>query len=351
VLVHHKSTLLARLGTRAIPRERGPWKQPGAGARRTREMGRSHLLPVAADPIRPDSQRGTTAPRPGVQPIQSQCRKAASPRLDREQHAPGERHGGAIGGEDVADPPRGTRREVLARERVEQPAGDDTERRPVHGKQPRWQRVYRARPTRPSSTGHRPVRSVSCPMSSSEGTSARSRVSSAFASVPVIALTRMDGHPAGNASSVRVVTSRAHPAPPARNGSSDTAYIGSRWRLVSVASAGNTTTVPDTAEMRVRFHRDHRIVAFDGINALNSTYGTTKTGYNITSDVATTLAGEIDLDPGSPESIRRATAKKAIHSVAGGEHVDVLSVDKTRLVLRAGGLEAAFVWAGSADDD
>jgi hypothetical protein len=56
----------------------------------------------------------------------------------------------------------------------------------------------------------------------------------------------MDGHPAGNASSVRVVTSRAHPAPPARNGSR------TAWRSVRGEAAFPGRVTPSARGSRWR---------------------------------------------------------------------------------------------------
>jgi hypothetical protein len=137
--------------------------------------------------------------------------------------------------------------------------------------------------------------------------------------------------------------------PPAATASAD--YVGSDWRLASVADGANSTTIPAAVGARMELLPDGRILIDDSVNALSGRFTKTADGFEV-HDVATTFVAYDGRDP------VRVAAIAALNTLACGNRDGltppgpvrdtVVSADGTRLVVQAGALRLTFERTGPA---
>lgn len=148
-------------------------------------------------------------------------------------------------------------------------------------------------------------------------------------------------------------------APPAFTASTD--YVGSSWRLTSVAEGASSTAIPADIGARMDLLPNGRIFIHDGVNALNGWFTKSADGFEVR-DVATTLVGYVGSDP------HRLAAIRALNTLARGNcdgvtsrpanspprppscpaRDTVVSADARRLVVQAGALRLTFERTGPA---
>ena len=120
-------------------------------------------------------------------------------------------------------------------------------------------------------------------------------------------------------------------------------FAGSQWRLTTVSEGSKTTGIPDSLGARMGFAPGGGFQADDGVNAISGKYTATGSGFAI-HDGAITDVGYAGKDAGHLAAIA------AFQPVTGGNHVTVVSLDRTRLVTQAGGYRLTFTRTGPATD-
>ena len=149
------------------------------------------------------------------------------------------------------------------------------------------------------------------------------------------------------------------PLPAASPGVVSAGYVGSRWRLTAVTDRRGTTEIPASLRAWLDLATNGKLVASDGINAVNADFQTTRTGFDVYSGY-TTLAGYGGNDPvqlaaiaGIDAMSMNPPATSSASSNASAEpptHVTVLAADRQRLNVQAGGVRLAFVRSGPASE-
>lgn len=135
------------------------------------------------------------------------------------------------------------------------------------------------------------------------------------------------------------------PLPPASAGVISADYIGSRWRLTAVTDRHGTTKIPASVDAWLQLSADGQLTAFDDINTITGHFAATGSGFDV-SETATTLVGYGGNDPA------QLAAMIGLAAVTMGPHerplpVTVLSADRERLNVQAGGVRLEFVRRGS----
>ncbi len=135
--------------------------------------------------------------------------------------------------------------------------------------------------------------------------------------------------------------------------------MGSRWRLTAVTDRRGTTKIPASIRAWLDLATNGKLVASDGINAINADCTITHTGFDVYS-WATTLAGYGGNDPVQLAAITginamsmNPPATSSAASTASAEppvHVTVLSADREHLNIQAAGVRLAFVRSGPASE-
>jgi hypothetical protein len=136
---------------------------------------------------------------------------------------------------------------------------------------------------------------------------------------------------------------------PAFTASAD--YVGSGWRLTSVAEGANSTAIPADVGARMDLLPDGRILVDNGVNTLSGSFTKTADGFEVR-DVGSTFVLYGGSDP------HRLAAKAALNTLAYGNpdgvtpsspaQDTVVSADGTRLVVQAGALRLTFERTGPA---
>ena len=133
--------------------------------------------------------------------------------------------------------------------------------------------------------------------------------------------------------------------------SASAGYVGSGWRLVSVADGATTTAIPASAGCRVDFLADGRILLDNGVNALNGRFTSSAGGFAVR-EVGSTFVLYDGKDP-----VRR-TAIAALNTMAYGNADGVtapapaantiVAADGGRLVVQADAYRLTFERTGAA---
>lgn len=144
------------------------------------------------------------------------------------------------------------------------------------------------------------------------------------------------------------------PLPPASPGVVSAGYRDSHWRLTAVTDRRGTTAIPASVDAWLELAADGELLASDAVNTINGRFTATGAGFDVT-DTVTTLAGYAGEDP-----VQRAVVT-GIGAVTTGPpaapsngpeaqpvHVTVLSADRDRLTVQAGGVRLTFVRNGPA---
>jgi hypothetical protein len=144
---------------------------------------------------------------------------------------------------------------------------------------------------------------------------------------------------------VVAISSAAGPETPTPN-TAGTSYIGSSWRLMSVAERADTTTIPAGIGAQIDLLPDGQILANDGVNVTTGRFTKTADGFEVRV-VAITAALYAGKDP------HRLAAIAALGALTGSRQPSlardtVISTDRTRLVIQAGSFRLTFERTGPA---
>jgi META domain len=130
-------------------------------------------------------------------------------------------------------------------------------------------------------------------------------------------------------------------------------YVGSSWRLTTVAQGANPTAIPPDVGARMDLLADGRVNIDNGVNALSGRFTKSADGFEVR-DVGTTLVAYAGNDP------RRLAAIAALNTLAYGNRDGVtpsgpardtvVSADGSRLVVQAGAFRLTFERTGPATD-
>jgi hypothetical protein len=141
-----------------------------------------------------------------------------------------------------------------------------------------------------------------------------------------------------------VVSGPATPVPAAGSA----AYVGSAWRLTTVAQGSTTTVIPASVGAVVEFTLKGEIFIFDGVNSVTGSYVKSADGFDVPPNVISTAVGYSGQNP------RRLAAITAMDTITGrsgqpGPAKDtVVSVTRTGLIIQAGPYRLTFERAGVA---
>lgn len=158
---------------------------------------------------------------------------------------------------------------------------------------------------------------------------------------------------AGIAVTVPVMTGwspwRDRAAAPAFTASAE--YVGSSWRLTSVADGATSTAIPAGVGARMDLLPDGRIFVYNGVNALTGLFTKSADGFDVR-DVGTTFVLYGGNDP------NQLAAITALNTLAYGNRDGVtpsspardkvVSTDGTRLVVEAASFRLTFERSGPA---
>jgi hypothetical protein len=171
---------------------------------------------------------------------------------------------------------------------------------------------------------------------------------------------------AGIAVAVPTVTGRGSapsgPGAPASAATTSADYVGSSWRLTSVAQGATATTIPTGLGVRMELFPDGRMLAYDGVNTISARFTRSADGFEVR-DVRSTAVGYVGSDPqvlaaraafqtlafGDPEVVTPSASCGDCHPRPGPARDTVVSADGTRLVVQAGALRLSFERTGPAD--
>jgi hypothetical protein len=139
--------------------------------------------------------------------------------------------------------------------------------------------------------------------------------------------------------------------PPAFTASAD--YVGSSWRLTSVAEGANSTAIPTDIGARMDLLPDGHIYMDDGVNSLGGWFTKSADGFEVR-EVTTTFVAYGGGDP--PQMAAIAALRTLAYGSPDGvtppspARDKVVSADGTRLVVQAGALRLTFERTGPATD-
>jgi hypothetical protein len=130
-------------------------------------------------------------------------------------------------------------------------------------------------------------------------------------------------------------------------------YVGSKWRLASVAEGTHTTTIPADVDAQIDLFSDGLFLANDGVNGLDGRFTKSADGFEVY-NVITSLVGYDGKDP------RKLAAIAAIDTLAYGAGYPrhwsspardtVVSAGRTQLIIRVGAFRLTFERAGPATE-
>ncbi|HEV2377954.1 MAG TPA: hypothetical protein VGS19_38060 [Streptosporangiaceae bacterium] len=122
-------------------------------------------------------------------------------------------------------------------------------------------------------------------------------------------------------------------------------YVGSNWRLTSVAEGTRTTTIPADAGAYVYLVRDGVIAANDGVNFMSGRFTKSADGFKVHGDIMS-LAGYLGRDPHVLAAIGAIDTLMLGNGQSGQD--TVVSANRTRLVVQAGAYRLTFERTGPA---
>jgi hypothetical protein len=142
-----------------------------------------------------------------------------------------------------------------------------------------------------------------------------------------------------------ITLARSHQDPPGPQAvtSSPSAYVGSRWRLLTVTDSRGATDVGSAVDAWIELAGDGTFTANDSINMSTARFAVTTTGFDVGGGL-TTLAGSRMDDPVllaaivGIDALTSATADQPVH-------VTVVSAERENLTVEAGGVRLRFARA------
>lgn len=129
--------------------------------------------------------------------------------------------------------------------------------------------------------------------------------------------------------------------------SASAGYVGSSWRLTSVAEKASSVTIPADIGAQMNLLPDGQILVDDGVNTVSGRFTTTADGFEVRGFTSTTVGY------GGKNPIRLAAiaaVRALVGDTAAPARDTVVSAARTRLVVEAGAYRLTFERTGPATD-